>query len=91
LKLYKFKKDVILMGIDFRPKSKNVVVAVANGIVGYKLPKSVYSVEDTSSLKARADWYRNLLGLDNALFFSNDVAENSSTATQYFTDERSKT
>lgn len=70
------------MGIEFKPKEKNVVVSVAKGIAGYKIPASVYDVEDNSSLKNRAAWYRKLLGIDNALFFSEDAGPNGNVPSE---------
>ena len=46
---------------------------ITKGIYGIILPEAIYRVEDT---KNRAEWYRKLLNIDNALFFSENVGEN---------------
>lgn len=57
------------MAIQFQSKK----FKEARGLLGIYISKNITRVEDRSSLKARADWYRKLLGIENALFFSENV------------------
>lgn len=51
--------------ITFSKKAK-----IANGVIGLKISDCIYRIEDSNN---RADWYRKFLGIDNALFFSEDI------------------
>ena len=58
------------MIIDFKSKKikkKNI----ANGILAFVISESLQKIEPKNyTLQNRSDWYRELLGIDNLLFFS---------------------
>ena len=64
------------MAIPFQSKK----LKEARGLLGIYLSKNITRVEDRSSPKARADWYRKMLEIDNALFFSENVDAKGSVA-----------
>jgi hypothetical protein len=66
---------VIYLAIAFT-KKKQMKKTIAKGVYGIVLPEAIYRVEDT---KNRADWYRKLLNIDNALFFSENVGVDGKT------------
>lgn len=57
------------MAIQFQNKKVNV----ANGVFGIYLPENIKRIENCKTLKERADWYRRLLNIENALFFSENI------------------
>ena len=60
---------MIYLAIAFT-KKKQIKKTITKGVYGIVLPEAIYRVEDS---KNRADWYRKLLNIDNALFFSENV------------------
>lgn len=64
-----------MASIDFNSK-KTVIKTVANGIIRFIIPTTLYNLEPKDcSLQIRTEWYRKLLGIDNVLFFSENVGE----------------